>query len=158
MIAGKARRKRVMGRVAQTDRAPMTLKEKPPEPAPIRYRRFLDIYGRGLSVIMMLLGLRQWAVILGLATSAGGSFEAMSTPWMLATMHMAVADLVASVGLWMRVSWGNVLWIYAALAEIALHTIFIRTFGSDVMVIAFHLVTISAFAALTILARRNGEY
>jgi hypothetical protein len=135
----------------------MSINEKSPEPAPIRYRRLLDIYGRGLSVIMMLLGLRQWAVILGLASSAGGTFETMSTPWMLATMHMAVADLVASVGLWMRVSWGNVLWIYAALAEIALHTVFIRTFGSDVMVIAFHTVTISAFVVLTVLARRNGE-
>jgi hypothetical protein len=135
----------------------MSLNERTPssDPNPIRYGRILDIYGRGLSVIMMLLGLRQWAVILGLAASAGGTFETMSAPWMIATMHLAVADLVASVGLWMRVSWGTVLWIYAALSEVALHTVFVRTFGSDIMVIAFHFVTVGGFVALTVLARRQ---
>jgi hypothetical protein len=52
------------------------------------------------------------------------------------------------------VSWGTVLWIFAALSEIALHTVFIRTFGGDVMVIAFHLVTVVAYLALFFLARR----
>ncbi|MEO8667561.1 MAG: DUF6163 family protein [Bauldia sp.] len=127
-------------------------------PAPVRYRRILDTYLRGLSVILMLLGLRQWAVIMGLVGSAGGPFETMTTAWKLATMELAVVDLVAAVGLWMRVSWGTVLWIFAALSEIALHTVFIRSFGGDVMVIAFHLVTVGAYVALSILARRAHEY
>ena len=46
-------------------------------------------------------------------------------------MYLAVVDLVAAVGLWMRVAWGKVLWICAAVSEIALHTVFIRPFGSD---------------------------
>jgi hypothetical protein len=138
----------------------MSIKEKVPaaEPAAARIRRLLDIYLRGLSVILMLLGLRQWAVILGLVGSAGGPFETMTTAWKLATMHLAVVDLVAAVGLWMRVSWGTVLWIFAALSEIALHTVFIRSFGGDVMVIGFHLITIAAYIVLSILARRAREY
>jgi hypothetical protein len=138
----------------------MSSKENLPaaEPAPIRYARILDIYLRGLSVILMLLGLRQWAVILGLVGSPGGPFEAMSTAWKLATMHLAVVDLVAAVGLWMRVSWGTVLWIFAALSEIALHTVFMRTFGGDVMVIGFHAITILAYVVLAILSRRAREY
>ena len=88
----------------------------------------IEVYARALAVVMMVLGLRQWAVILGVIASKGGMFEAMSTPWQLATMHLAVVDLVASVGLWMRAAWGNVLWIYAALSEIALHTVFVGTF------------------------------
>ena len=134
----------------------MSSKERLPvtEPNPVRYESVLVLYLRALSVIFLLLGLRQWAVILGLAGSDGGPFEAMSTPWKLATMHLAVVDLVAAVGLWMRVSWGTVLWFFAALSEVALHTIFIRTFGGDVMVIAFHLVTVVAYLALFFLARR----
>jgi hypothetical protein len=106
----------------------------------------------------MLLGLRQWAVIMGLVGSPGGTFEAMTAAWKLATMHLAVVDLVAAVGLWMRVSWGTVLWIFAALSEIALHTIFMRTFGGDVMVIGFHVITILAYVVLSVLARRAREY
>lgn len=124
------------------------------EPNPVPYDRILGVYLRALSVAMLLLGLRQWAVILGVLATGGGPFESMPAEWEIATMHLAVADLVAAVGLWMRVSWGNVLWIYAAVAEIALHTIFMRTFGSDVMVIAFHLLTMAAFLFLSIMARR----
>jgi hypothetical protein len=82
-------------------------------------------------------------------------FEAMSTPWQLATMHLAVVDLVASVGLWTRAAWGNVLWIYAAASEIALHTVFAGTFRNNALIVAFHLITISGFVALRFLARRD---
>ena len=60
-----------------------------------------------------------------------GPFEQMSTPWFVATMHLAVVDLVAAVGLWMRVAGGKVVWVYSALFEITLHTIFIGTFGGN---------------------------
>ena len=115
----------------------------------------LDIYGRGLAAILMFLGLRQWAVIIGIMPGEGGMFEAMSTPWQLATMHLAVVDLVASVGLWQRVAWGNVVWIYAALAEIAMHTVFVDTFGPDTVIVAFHGVTIAIFLGLILLYRRS---
>jgi hypothetical protein len=138
--------------MSSNERLPIT------EPDPVDYGRILDISLRGLSVILMLLGLRQWAVILGLVGSPGGPFESMTTAWQLATMHLAVVDLVAAVGLWMRVSWGTVLWVLAAFSEIALHTIFIRTFGLDIMVIAFHLATLAAFVGLSIMARRARGY
>jgi hypothetical protein len=115
----------------------------------------MEVYARALAVVMMVLGLREWAVILGVIGSKGGMFEQMSTPWQLATMHLAVVDLVASVGLWTRAAWGNVLWIYAAISEIALHTVFAGTFRNNVLIVAFHLITISGFVALRFLARRD---
>ena len=73
-------------------------------------------------------------------------------------MHLAVVDLVAAVGLWMRVAWGKVLWVYAALSEIALHTVFIGTFGGDLPGGRFSSGdAIAAFVALSILARRAGR-
>jgi hypothetical protein len=105
----------------------------------------------------MLFGLRQWAVIVGVAASPGGPFETMSVAWQLATMYLAVADLVASVGMWMRVAWGNVLWICAALSEIAFHTFFVSTFGSDYTVVGFHLFAIGGFATLLLLARKERQ-
>ncbi len=114
----------------------------------------LDWYLIALSIVLMLFGLRQWAIILGVIPGVGGTFEAMSTAWKIVTMHMAVVDLVAAVGLWMRVAWGKVIWVYAALAEIVFHSVFIATFGADLRLIAFHVSTVLVFLVLTMLAYR----
>jgi hypothetical protein len=114
----------------------------------------LDVYGRVMSGLLMLLGLFHWAVILGVVAGAGGTFEEMSSAWKMATIHLAVVDLVAAVGLWQRVAWGNVLWVYAALSEVAMHTVFMGTFGTDYLVVAFHVFTVGGYAAIAFIARR----
>ena len=126
-----------------------------PRPPRNRYDFALDQYATALSIVMMLFGLREWAIIVGMTPGGGGTFEAMSTAWKVVTMHMAVVDLVAAVGLWMRVAWGRVVWIYAALSEIAVHTVFIGTFGEDLPKVAFHVATLVAFLILILLARRQ---
>jgi uncharacterized membrane protein (DUF2068 family) len=122
-----------------------------------RYLTLLGIYSRALSIVLMLFGLRQWAVIVGISASPGGIFEMMTPAWQVATMYLAVIDLVAAVGLWMRVAWGNVLWVCAAISEIVFHTFFMNTFGTDYLVVGFHLLAIGGFAALFLLARKEQE-
>lgn len=136
----------------------MTISEKDSTPqAPLgdRLPVILNIYGRVMAGVMMLLGLREWAIIVGIFDSDVGSFEAMPAAWKIATMHLAVVDLVASVGLWQRVAWGNVVWVYAALAEIAMHTVFIGTFGSNLPIVVFHFVTLGVYLALFMIERRR---
>ncbi|HMN85568.1 MAG TPA: DUF6163 family protein [Bauldia sp.] len=129
-----------------------------PELTPIeRLDRALAVFGRTMSGLMMLLGLRQWAVIIGVIAGRAGMFEEMPIAWKIATAHLAVVDLVASVGLWQRAAWGNVVWIYAALAEIAMHTVFIATFGPDYLVVALHVFTLLVFATLLIARHRAGR-
>lgn len=119
----------------------------------------LDLYLVALSVVMMLFGLRQWAVIVGILNGpGGGSFEAMSTAWKIVTMHFAVVDLVAAVGLWMRVAWGKVVWVYAAVSEIVIHTAFMGTFGADWAKVTFHAVTLLVFLVLVLIDRRQMRY
>jgi hypothetical protein len=120
-----------------------------------RYEALLGQYMTALSVIMLIFGLSQWAVILGIYRGGGGFFEAMSTEWKIVTMHVAVFDLVAAVGLWMRTAWGAVVWVYAAVSEIVFHTVFMHKFGADLPMIGFHFVTLLVFVVLTILARRH---
>ncbi|WP_291748076.1 DUF6163 family protein [Bauldia sp.] len=135
----------------------MSATEKDQSPPPSLAERLpviMSIYGRILAGVMMLLGLYQWAIIVGVAAGPGGMFETMSTPWKLATMHLAVVDLVAAVGLWQRVAWGNVVWIYAALAQIAMHTVFVGTYGSEIPIVAFHTVTLVVYLALYMIERR----
>ena len=81
-----------------------------------RFDVVLDYYLIALSVLMMLLGLREWAIILGVIPGTPGAFEAMDAHWKIATMYLSVIDLVAAVGLWMRVAWGKVVWLLAALS------------------------------------------
>ena len=107
---------------------------------------------------MMLLGLRQWAIIVGIIAGPAGMFEAMPTPWKIATMHLAVVDLVASVGLWQRVAWGNVVWVYAAVAEIAMHTVFVATFGSNIVIVVFHAAALAIYLALFMIGRRAEKH
>lgn len=120
-----------------------------------RIEIILDQYVVALSVVVLLFGLRQWAIILGVLEGAGGPFEDMSAPWFVVTVHMAVVDLVAAVGLWLRVSGGKVVWVYSALFEITLHTVFIGTFGASWLVVAFHAATLLVFVLLTILVWRQ---
>lgn len=136
----------------------MASKEKAPSPDFAAKLPFvIDIYGRVMSGLLLLMGLFHWAVILGVVAGQGGMFEEMTTAWKAATINLAVVDLVAAVGLWQRVAWGNVIWIYAALFEVAMHTVFMDTFGTDYLVVAFHVFTVAGFAALTIIARRAGQ-
>lgn len=134
----------------------MTVKEKSqPSPwTPERLEWATATYGRVLSGIMMVMGLHAWAMILGLVSGPFETFDAMPTPWKIMTMHFAVIDLVAAVGLWQRMHWGIVVWIYAALLQILLHTVFSGTFGTDALVIGFYVVTLAVYVSLFILQRR----
>ncbi len=133
----------------------MSTKDLPPaSDLAARLPAIIDIYGRVMSGLLLLLGLFHWAVILGVAAGQGGMFEEMTTPWKMATINLAVVDLVAAVGLWQRVAWGNVLWVYAALLEVAMHTVFISTFGADYLIVAFHVFSIAGYFVLVLLAHR----
>lgn len=117
-------------------------------------RMILALGMRGLSVIFLALGIYQWAIIMGALRGRADLFLTMSGEMRVATMNLAVADLVAAVGLWMRVAWGNVIWIYAALVEVAMHTIFRNTFGDNFLIVGFHITTLVVFAGLLIAERR----
>ncbi|MBN9058416.1 MULTISPECIES: DUF6163 family protein [Kaistia] len=119
------------------------------------YALALDVYLRGVAAILLLLGLRQWLYIAGVFQDDGWSFETMSTQWRFVTIHLAVVDLVAAVGLWMRVAWGNVIWIYVALFEIAMHTVFAETFGLNLFVVSFHVIALLVFVGLLVMSRRH---
>lgn len=134
----------------------MSIREKEPAPQPVdRLQMALNIYVRVMAVVMMALGLRQWAIILGVIEGRVGPFEAMPPPWQIATMHLAVVELVASVGLWQRMAWGNVVWFYAALSVVAMHTVFATTFGNDLAAVVFHSTTVAAYILLFFVERRE---
>ena|SRR5436190_5504323 len=121
-------------------------------PLPDRFQIALFYYEIALALLMMGLGLRQWALIVGVL---GASLEALPTATKIATMYLAVADLVAAVGLWMRAAWGRVIFIAAAISEIAFHTAFVATYGPAWVLVAIHGAALAVYAILAVLARRR---
>jgi hypothetical protein len=134
----------------------MTMEDFRPnvDPRVARIKGVLDLFLRSLSIVFLLLGLKQWAIILGAFPDPAWNFEEMATPWQLVTINLAVADLVAGVGLWMLVSWGTVIWLYAALFEVAIHTVFASSFGDNYLLALFHIATILAFGLLWVAENR----
>lgn len=128
----------------------MTMEDFRPtvDPRLARIQGIIDLYLRSLSLVFLLLGLIHWAVILGVFPDPRWRFETMRAEWQFVTINLAVADLVAGVGLWMRVSWGTVIWIYAAIFEIVVHVVFRRKFGENYPLSAFHVVTILLYVGL----------
>jgi hypothetical protein len=116
------------------------------------YRHALVYYEMGLAALMMLLGLWQWSVIVGLGS---GAFEAMPPSIKAATVYLAVADLVAAVGLWLRVAWGRVIFLVAVVSEVALHTAFVATYGSNWPLVIVLVGVLAVYAGLAVLARRR---
>ncbi len=121
-----------------------------------RFEITLDYYQIGLAVLMLLLGLRQWAIIIGVLNGGLGTFEAMPQEPQIATMYFAVVDLVAAIGLWLRTAWGRVLFTLAAVSEIVLHTAFIDTYGGNFLAVVILAVTLVVFAGLMLAATRLG--
>lgn len=119
-------------------------------------RLTLVVYVRVLSMVFIASGLRRWAIILG-PLAPGGDFLALPVPVIVATVFFAAFDLVAAVGLWLLASWGTVVWLISALTETALHTAFRDLFPLDYGLIAFHIMTVLVYGALTILYERYRE-
>lgn len=111
-----------------------------------------DVRERTLSGILILFGLVQWASIIGLVPVGSGAFAEQNGAWQIATINLAVAYLVAAVGLWMLATWGIVLWIYATVSVIAMHTVFAGTYGVDLLALALQLTVVAAYMALRLIA------
>ncbi len=104
--------------------------------------------------MLLLLGLLHWMVILGVFVSPAWRFEVMPIHLQAATIVLAVSNLVAGVGLWLRVGWGVVVWVGAALFEIVIHVFYPSYFGLNPLIIVFHALTLLAYAALMFSLRR----
>ena len=118
-------------------------------------RQWQAIYPRILAAILILLGLRRWAIIVGVAKTAGAtSFTELGGGWQWATINLAIAYPAAAVGLWMFARWGLVVWIYGAGWEIAMHTIFAGTFGLELFPIGIQLSLIGIYLAAGLVDRR----
>ncbi|WP_275790287.1 DUF6163 family protein [Pararhizobium gei] len=100
---------------------------------------------RLVAVACFWFGLNYWALLVGFSFGGSGRFDLLSVPWRVAATALAVVYPVAALGLWLLVSWGPVLWVVAAAAEIAMFGAYPQVFGQKPLLIILHGAVATVF-------------
>ncbi len=108
---------------------------------------------RIVAIGCLYFGLQYWAMLIGYSQDGTARFDQLSLPWRTAAASLAVLYPVAAVGLWLRASWGPVVWIGIAASEIAMHEIWANIFGENRM-----MTMMIGSCALLYLVLRFGTY
>jgi hypothetical protein len=77
-------------------------------------------YVRIVAIIALLLGLNDASRLLGVGTGAQNPLETMGPTAFVYLSIFAMAQLFASVGLWIRASWGAVLLVGATAIQLGM--------------------------------------
>ncbi|WP_343314392.1 DUF6163 family protein [Brucella sp. BE17] len=86
------------------------------------------LFMRLLALIVLATGIFYWIRLIGIYPGLLWRFDLMPWMWQTASVALALLMPVAATGLWMRAPWGPVLWLVAAIGEIAIYSIFSRYF------------------------------
>jgi hypothetical protein len=96
------------------------------------------LFLRLVAISCFGLGLQYWAMLVGYSLAGAGRFDLLSLQWKVAATSLAVLFPVASLGLWLTVSWGPVLWVLAAGGQILMYGLLPETFGANGLIILLH--------------------
>ncbi|WP_372353020.1 DUF6163 family protein [Pararhizobium sp. BT-229] len=146
--------------VWQSERAPRIVRAMAPDSVKVPKLSLTEtIFGlllRLVSVSCFWFGLNYWALLIGFSFEGSGRFDLLPVPWRVAATALAVVYPVAALGLWLLVSWGPVLWVVAAAAEITMFGFYPEIFGRKPMLLIMHGVVAATFVLfrLTILYQR----
>jgi len=111
-----------------------------------RWGMLLVLFMRMLAALWMLQGVMQWDAIFG---RNAPPLDALPSALAVAIVFFAVTDLVAAVGLWLAASWGGVIWLCAAAAQIFVTMFMPDFFAGGSVILAVDVVLIVAYFFLT---------
>ena len=96
------------------------------------------IFLRLVAVACFWFGLQYWGMLVGYSLNGQARFDLLNLPWKVAASSLAVLFPVASLGLWLAVSWGPVLWALAALSQLLMYHMWPEIFGQNMLVSLTH--------------------
>ncbi|OWV98397.1 hypothetical protein ATY81_18130 [Rhizobium sp. R72] len=97
------------------------------------------LFLRLVAISCFWFGLQYWAMLVGYSLVGAGRFDLLSLPWKVASTSLAVLFPVASLGLWLAVSWGPVIWVLAAGGQIIMHGFVPEVFGANRLIVLLHV-------------------
>lgn len=89
---------------------------EPADDATRRCRILLVSFMRLLACAWVAQALMQWIAVL---VPRESPLDQATVQWGAAVVFFAVLDPVAAVGLWLATPWGGVIWLFAAVSQIA---------------------------------------
>ena len=108
------------------------------------------LFLRVVAITCFWFGLQYWAMLVGYTLGGRGRFDLLSLPWQVAAPSLAVLFPVASLGLWLTVSWGPVLYALAALIQFLMYNLWADVFGANVFVLLFHALVVAVYVLFRI--------
>ncbi|MCJ8519243.1 DUF6163 family protein [Pseudorhizobium tarimense] len=96
------------------------------------------LFLRLVAVACLWFGLQYWGMLVGYSLEGRGRFDLLSVPWQVAAPSLAVLFPVASLGLWLAVSWGPVLWVIAVAIQFLMYALWSGVFGTNSVILVFH--------------------
>ncbi len=115
-------------------------------------------YVRIVAIIALLLGLSDAARLLGVSGVAGESpIATLGTVGFTYLAIFAIARLFASVGLWIRASWGAVLLVGATVIELGMYMMGSRDVQMSALGFAVRLVLLVSIVLILVLSIRFRE-
>ncbi|MCZ7908703.1 DUF6163 family protein [Agrobacterium leguminum] len=113
-----------------------------PDSQPLPKRPLTEIlflvFMRLVAVSCFWFGLQYWAMLTGYSLGGHGRFDMLNLPWRVAGSALAVIFPVAALGLWLGASWGAVMWVMGAGAQIAMYKVWTHIFGANTLVPVMH--------------------
>ena len=112
-------------------------------------------FHRVVAVYCLLFGILYWVRLSGLYPDANWRFDLMPVSWRVASVTLGVLFPFAANGLWMKASWGPVIWFVCAGIEMVMFAGFPSIFGSRPMILISHGLVILLYLAFQLFIRRQ---
>ncbi|WP_439272619.1 DUF6163 family protein [Pseudochrobactrum sp. HB0163] len=108
------------------------------------------LFIRIVALLCLAGGVYYWLRLIGLYPGLLWRFDLMPWQWQAACVSLAVALPVVSTGLWIRASWGAVLWVFTAIAQALIYTVFARFFEYSPALAGFNIVLLIIYTVFRI--------
>jgi uncharacterized membrane protein (DUF2068 family) len=114
-------------------------------------------YVRIVAIISLLLGLNDASRLLGVSTGAQSPIDLLGVTGFVWLSVFALAQLFASVGLWIRASWGAVLLVGATVLELGMYLMGNHDIQMSAIGFAVRLVLLVSIVLVLVLSLRFRE-
>src|SRR6202165_1640659 len=119
------------------------------------WTRRLVFFLRIMAVVSVAKGLYHWAQVTGFVGGEEEAFEKQPMALETGTVHFAVIELVAAVGLWLATPWGAVVWLTTVVSMAVIELMFPGIYGGSLLVVALEALMLGAYLALAWMAARE---
>lgn len=109
------------------------------------------LFVRLVALSCLAAGLQYWGKLIGFSEGGLARFDLIPSYWQFASASLAVLLPVAAVGLWMQVSWGPVLWVVSAGAEIIMHVGLPQYYGERPVLVIAHTIVLAVYLCFRVM-------